>query len=178
MALFYQFNHDSIYCLAYNKTVWNIDERVEAKKTFMGEDAYKEIKKQTDFTVRYGISAPKALPEYLNSYDYMTHYNLAYQNDGNKDDYFNQEEMNHFKSGNPYRYPSVDYYSNEFLNPFKSFFDVNGEFIGGNKIAKYYSNFGVYSTGDMFKMGDGKDARNNIYNMRINVDVQPIDLRP
>ncbi len=135
----------------------------------------KEIKKQADFTVRYGISTPKALPKYLNSYDYMKYYNLAYQNDGNKDDYFSQDEMNNFKSGNQYRYPSVDYYSNEFLKPFKSFFDVNGEFVGGNKIAKYYSNFGVYSAGDMFKMGYGKDARNNIYNMRINVDVKPID---
>ncbi len=135
----------------------------------------KEIKKQTDITARYGISIPKALPKYLNSYDYMDYYNLAYQNDGNDEAYYDQEQMNNFKSGNNYRYPDIDYYSSEFLKPFKSFYDVNGEFVGGNEIAKYYSNFGVYSAGDIFKMGYGEDAKNNVYNMRVNLDVKPLD---
>jgi len=135
----------------------------------------KEAKKQTDFTVRYGISNPIALPKYLNSSDYMNYYNLANKNDGNKGDFFSQEQINNFKFGNQYRYPNIDYYSSDYLKPFKSFYDVNGEFVGGNKIAKYYSNFGVYSAGDIFKMGSGGDARNNVYNMRVNVDVKPLD---
>ena len=135
----------------------------------------KEIKKQTDITARYGISTPKALPKFLNSYDYMDYYNLAYQNDGNNEVYYDQEQMNNFKSGNNYRYPDIDYYSSEFLKPFKSFYDVNGEFVGGNEIAKYYSNFGVYSAGDIFKMGYGEDAKNNVYNIRVNLDVKPLD---
>ncbi len=135
----------------------------------------KEVRKQSDFTVQYGLSTPKALPKFLNSYDYMTYYNLAYNNDGNEEDFYDQEQLNNFKTGNKYRYPDIDYYSSEFLKPFKSFYDVNGEFVGGNQIAKYYSNFGVYSAGDMFKMGYGKEARNNVYNLRINLDVKPLD---
>ena len=61
------------------------------------------------------------------------------------------------------------------MKPFKSFYDVDGEFSGGNEVAKYYSNFGVYSAGDMFKMGYGKDAKNTVYNLRVNLDVKPLD---
>ena len=133
--------------------------------------------KQSDFTVRYGISQPRALPQYLNSADFMQYYNLAYQNDyPGAADVFKESEIINYRLGNQYRYPNVDYYSSEFLKPFKSFFDFNGEFTGGNKFAKYYSNFGWHSNGDMFKTGYGKDARNNIYNMRVNVDVNPNDM--
>ena len=135
----------------------------------------KEVKKSSNITVHYGISTPKALPKYLNSYEYMKYYNLAYQNDGNEDPYYDQQQLDNFKSGNKYRYPDIDYYSSEFLKSFKSYYDVNGEFSGGNEIAKYYSNFGVYSAGDMFKMGYGNDAKNTVYNLRVNLDVKPLD---
>ena len=65
----------------------------------------KDVKKNSDITVRYGISTPTAFPKYMNSYDYMNSYNLAYQNDGNEDPYYDQEQLSNFKSGNKYRYP-------------------------------------------------------------------------
>ena len=133
------------------------------------------VKKQADFTARYGISTPRALPNYLNSADFMRYYNIAYKNDGNSNDFFNQSQIAYYESGNQYRFPNVDYYSSDFLKPFKSFFDLNGEFSGGNQFVKYYSNFGWHSAGDMYNIGYGKDARDNVYNIRVNVDVNPVD---
>lgn len=128
-------------------------------------------KKKSDFSLNYGISTPREMPKYLNSADYMTYFNQARSNDGLSEQ-FTSEEIENYRNGNKYRYPNVDYYSDDYLNKFKSYFDLMGEFSGGNNIAKYYSNIGWYSAGSIIDFGEAKNARNNVFNVRGNVDLK------
>ena len=66
-----------------------------------------------------GFHVAKEFPEYLGSAEYMTLYNEALANDalamGNKyvPKYSQQDISNHASGLNPYRYPNVNYYSDE-----------------------------------------------------------------
>ena len=68
-----------------------------------------------------GLHVAKQFPEYLGSAEYMTLYNEALQNDafalGNayKPAYSQQDIYNHASGLNPYRYPNVNYYSDEYV---------------------------------------------------------------
>lgn len=132
------------------------------------------FKKQSNFSANYGISTPRGEPEYLNAADYMTYYNQARINDGQSES-FSADEIENHRSGNKYRYPDVDYYSDEYLKSFKSYFDLNGQFSGGNDVAKYYSNVGWYSSGGLLDLGEWENARNNVFNVRGNVDLKVND---
>ncbi|MDR0699960.1 MAG: carboxypeptidase regulatory-like domain-containing protein, partial [Tannerella sp.] len=92
----------------------------------------KAYKKTSDFTVNYGLSTPRSnsIPEYLSSAEYMEYYNKARISDGFSPTY-SDETIQNYRTGNKYRYPSVDYYSDEYLKSFRDYFDVNGEFSGG-----------------------------------------------
>jgi len=128
-------------------------------------------KKKSNFTYNYGISTPRELPTYLNSADYMTYFNQARENDG-LDPLYSDETIENYRTGNKYRYPDVDYYSDEYLKSYKSYFDLTGEFSGGNDVAKFYSNIGWYSAGSILDFGEGANARNNVFNVRGNVDLK------
>ena len=63
------------------------------------------FKKRTNFFVEYGISQPKALPEYLGSMDYMKTVNQGFLNDG-KTMKYSEEMLAEAASGNdPLNYP-------------------------------------------------------------------------
>jgi TonB-linked SusC/RagA family outer membrane protein len=128
-------------------------------------------KNVTDVTVNYGISQPKEFPSYLNSAEYMTYYNEALKNDGLSSKY-NKSTIQDYRSGNKYRYPSVDYYSNKYLKPVKNYFDINAQLNGGNNVAQYYSNFGWNSSGSLIDFGRGKKGRDNRFNVRGNADLK------
>jgi TonB-linked SusC/RagA family outer membrane protein len=128
-------------------------------------------KPSSNVILNYGLSKPRELPRFLNSPDYMTYFNLARANDGLTPQFTDAVIENH-RSGNKYRYPSTDYYSSEFLKPFKSYHDVITEFSGGDDNAKFYSNVGWNSTGGLLNFGEGANARNNIFNVRGNVDLK------
>lgn len=131
-------------------------------------------KKRSDFSLNYGISAPRALPKYLNSADYMTYFNQARANDG-LGEQFTEETIENYRTGNKYRYPDVDYYSDEYLRSFKNYYDLTGEFSGGNNVAQYYANVGWNSAGSLLNFGEGAKARNNRFNVRGNVDLKVND---
>ena len=101
----------------------------------------------------------------------MTYFNQARISDGLSAQFADTIIEKH-RSGNKYRYPNVDYYSDEYMKSFKSYFDLTGEFSGGNDIAKYYSNVGWYSAGSILDFGEAANARNNIFNVRGNVDLK------
>ena len=65
-------------------------------------------KRKIGIKVNSGVALPKALPEYLNSADYMTLFNEARRNDGLAELYDATTIQNH-RTGNRYRFPSVDY---------------------------------------------------------------------
>ena len=129
------------------------------------------FKKNSNISVNYGISTPRTLPKFLNSADYMTYFNQARENDGLTPQ-FSDEQIENYRSGNKYRYPDVDYYSDEYMRSFKSYFDLNSEFSGGNETAKYYSNIGWNSSGGILDFGEAANARTNIFNVRGNVDLK------
>lgn len=131
-------------------------------------EAYKS---KSDFSVNYGISTPRATPDFLNSSDFMAYYNQARKNDGLTPQFTDETIENH-RSGNIYRYPNVDYYSDEYLKSSKSYFDFLSEFSGGNEIAKFYANMGWYSAGSIINFGEAQNARNNVFNVRGNVDLK------
>ena len=127
-----------------------------------------------NISLNYGVSTPLSLPKYLNSADYMTYYNQARLNDG-LDPQYSEEMIENYRSGNKYRYPDVDYYSNEYVKSFRPYLDLNAEFSGGNQTAKYYLNFGMNSLGGWLNFGQGAKARYNTFNIRGNVDMKIID---
>ena len=129
------------------------------------------FKNKSNFSFNSGISTPRATPKFLNSADYMTAFNQARANDGLTAQYPDVTIQN-YRTGNTYRYPNVDYYSSEYMKSFKNYVDMQGEFSGGNDIAKYYANMGWYSDGGILNFGQAAEARNNIFNVRGNVDLK------
>lgn len=128
-------------------------------------------KKQINATAFYGISRPSALPQYLSSADYMELYNEARLNDGLGVQY-SPTQIQNFRTGNPYRYPSVDYYSSEYLKQQKPFSRAMVDFSGGNNVATYYTNIGWTQTGSLYNFGEGKSMNSNVFNVRGNIDLK------
>lgn len=128
-------------------------------------------KRQINAQAFYGISRPAELPEYLSSADYMQLYNEARLNDGLGAQY-SPDLIQKYRNGNPYRYPSVDYYSSEYLKSLRPFSRATVDFSGGNSVATYYSNIGWSQTGSLYNFGEGKGAKSNVFNIRGNVDLK------
>ncbi|WP_164972582.1 SusC/RagA family TonB-linked outer membrane protein [Lacibacter luteus] len=121
--------------------------------------------------VNSGVALPSELPNYLNSSEYMTLYNEARNNDGLTNLYDATTIQNH-ASGNPYRYPSVDYYSSQYLKKHQNATDANAEFSGGNRNARFYSNIGWSNSSTLLNIGEGKNENDNRLNVRGNVDLK------
>lgn len=119
----------------------------------------------------YGINKPSALPQYLNSSDYMRLYNEAKVNDGLQALY-TDAQIAAYTNENPYRYPSVDYYSKPWLKDYKTFSRVTTELSGGNNVATYYSNIGWEQNGSLLNFGAGDKGKQNKFNIRGNVDMK------
>ncbi|QIP13681.1 SusC/RagA family TonB-linked outer membrane protein [Spirosoma aureum] len=128
-------------------------------------------KKQINATAFYGISRPSALPEYLSSADYMELYNEARVNDGLSVQY-SPAVIQNFRTGNTYRYPSVDYYSGDYLKKLRPFSRAMVDFSGGNNVATYYANAGWTQTGSLYNFGEGKSMKSNVFNVRGNIDLR------
>lgn len=129
----------------------------------------KAQKREINVSGYYGIAKPKELPQYLGSADYMDLYNEASVNDGLPIKY-PAATIENYRTGNPYRYTSVDYYSPEYLKSFRTFSKMMTEFSGGNNNTTFYANIGWGRDGSLMNFGDGKDANNNRFNARANVD--------
>ena len=128
-------------------------------------------KKEINVTGYYGIATPLALPKYLSSADYMELNNEARINDGLAPQ-FDAATIANYRSGDPYRYPSVDYYSGEYLQNIKPFSKIMTELSGGNDVATYYTNVGWEQTGSLLNFGAGELAKQNRFNVRGNVDLK------
>jgi TonB-linked SusC/RagA family outer membrane protein len=131
----------------------------------------KTQKREINVSGYYGIAKPKALPQYLGSADYMELYNEASVNDGLPVKY-DGTTIGNYRTGNPYRYPSTDYYSPEYLKPFRTYSKVMTEFSGGNNNTTFYANLGWGRDGSLMNFGEGKNANNNRFNARANVDLR------
>lgn len=127
-------------------------------------------RKSAKVSVRYGIKDPISLPNYLGSADYMELYNEALINDGNIP-YYDAESIENHRSGvNPYRYPDVDLYSNEYLRSMAQTANVVTEFSGGSDKTQYYVNMGWAHDQSLVALNPTANAGQNRFNVRGNID--------
>lgn len=139
--------------------------------TKMGE-AYKQ---KFSVIAETGVALPITLPQYLGSAEYMKYRNQAAINDGLAAP-FSQETIDNFASGNnPYRYPNVDLYSDEYLKEYLNESKAGIEFSGGNRITRYYANLGWINRKTLYKIGEANDAGSNKFNVRSNLDINITD---
>lgn len=126
---------------------------------------------QVSLRANTGFNVMKSLPEYLGSAEYMTYYNQARKNDG-LDPLYSAEDIYHHSTGsNPFRYPNINYYSDEYIKESFNRTDVTAEIEGGGQRAHFYSNVGYYHQGDYLNFGEGKHNGVSRLNVRGNVDV-------
>ncbi|NJX14332.1 SusC/RagA family TonB-linked outer membrane protein [Tamlana crocina] len=127
-------------------------------------------KKEINVNVRTGISVPIALPNYLSSAAYMQLFNEARNNDG-LDNFYDPALIQNFRSGsNKYKYPDVDLYSSEYVQPFINTTSIISEFSGGNDKNQYYVNVGWNRNEDWVNINDDINAGTNRFNLRGNID--------
>ena len=124
-----------------------------------------------DIRANTGLYVPKAYPNYLDAASYMNLYNEACRNDGISEKYKQSEIYNTAMKTNPYRYPDIDFYSSDYLKDTYNRSDVTGEISGGNKSARYYTNFGMSYNNSLMKYGEQKKNSDLQYNVRANVDM-------
>lgn len=127
------------------------------------------LKKDMRVFGEYGISVPKATPDYLGSADYMKVYNQALINDGKAPKY-SQDVIDATIAGtDPVRYPDEDYYSNRYVKDYVSYSNFYAEASGGNTNAQYYVNVGWKHNEGWMNKGTEKT---DVLNVRGNVDYQ------
>lgn len=129
-------------------------------------------RQKIDIRVNAGANVPKGFPKYLGSAEYMTLYNEARRNDGLPELYTQETIYNYASGKNPYRYPSVDYYTSDYLKKMYGRYDVTAEISGGNDKARYYTNIGFQTAGSLLNFGEAvSNNSSDRLNIRGNIDV-------
>ena len=114
---------------------------------------------------------PISYPKYLGAAEYMTLYNEARVNDGMDPLYSATDIYNHGSGINPYRYPDVNLYSDEYLKKSYNESDVTAEISGGSEKARFYTNVNLYNIGSLVKVGEAQKDRTTRFSVRGNIDV-------
>ena len=118
-----------------------------------------------------GWHVAKEFPEYLGSAEYMTLYNEACANDGLKARYTQMDIYNHASGSNPYRYPNVNYYSDEYIRKVYNRSEGTLEIQGGGARAHFYTNINYYRAEDLINFGLAKENYTDRFSVRGNVDL-------
>ena len=128
---------------------------------------------QINANANTGFYFAKEFPEYLGSAEYMTLYNEACLNDqlatGAK--YSQQDIYNHASGLNSYRYPNVNYYSDEYIRKAYNRSEGTLEIQGGGTRAHFYTNINYYRLEDLLNFGNAKDNYTDRFSVRGNVDL-------
>ncbi len=124
-----------------------------------------------DVRTNVGVNVTKSYPKYLGSGEYMALYNEARVNDGLNPLYSEEDIYNYASGNNPYRYPNVDYFSENYLQKAYTRYDATMEISGGNESARYYTNVGFWSEGSVMDFGQAANNGNDRFNIRGNVDL-------
>ena len=131
---------------------------------------------QVSANVNTGFHLAKAMPEYLNSAEYMTYYNQARKNDGLDELYSPMEIYNYANANDPYRYPDVNLYSSDYINNYYNRTDASVQMRGGSKKTRYFSSVAYVRNGDYLNFGEAKKAGSNSLSIRGNVDMDMSDI--
>jgi TonB-linked SusC/RagA family outer membrane protein len=128
-----------------------------------------------NINMRYGFKDPISLPKYIGSAEYMTLYNEARTND-NLGLQFDAALIQEYKNNtNPYRYPDVDFYSEDYLRSQATTTDVTTEFLGGNDKTQYYVNMGWNYNQSLVSINPDANVGSNRFNIRGNIDFKVND---
>ncbi len=120
-----------------------------------------------------GFHVAKEFPEYLGSAEYITLYREALTNDGIAiPEKYSQQNIYNYASGqNPYRYPNVNYYSDEYIRKAYNRSEGTLEIQGGGQRAHFYTNINYYRNEDLLNFGPAKDNYTDRFSVRGNVDL-------
>ena len=124
-----------------------------------------------------GFHVAKEFPEYLGSAEYMTLYNEALANDARAmgspyvPRYTQMDIYNHASGLNPYRYPNVNYYSDDYVRKVYNRSEATLEIQGGGSRAHFYTNINYYRSEDLINFGPAKDNYTDRFSVRGNVDL-------
>ena len=120
-----------------------------------------------------GWHVAKEFPEYLGSAEYITLYREALTNDGIAipDKYSIQNIYNYASGKNPYRYPNVNYYSDEYIRKAYNRSEGTLEIQGGGSRANFYTNINYYRFEDLLNFGPAQDNYTDRFSVRGNVDL-------
>lgn len=118
------------------------------------------------------IYTPKEYPTYLSSAPYMKLYNEARVNDGNTPAYSENEIYAYAQGDNPYRYPSINFFSSDYLKKSYQRYEGIAEFSGGGQFAHFYANVGLYHANDLLNFGESKNNGITRLNVRGNIDLR------
>ena len=128
-------------------------------------------KKIINMSFEQGMNTPIEIPKYLNSKDYMTLYNEAQTNDNpSKVPDYDPIEIAKYNGSNPYRYPDLNYYGQNYLRSFSNSTRFFGEFSGGNNVASYYTNIGWEHQDVLYRADNGQNNGTDRLRVRGNVD--------
>lgn len=126
---------------------------------------------QIQANANVGFHVAKEFPEYLGSAEYMTLYNEARANDALVPRYSQMDIYNHAAGLNPYRYPNVNYYSDEYIRKVYNRSEATLEIQGGGQRAHFYTNINYYRSEDLINFGHAKDNYTDRLSVRGNVDL-------
>ena len=126
---------------------------------------------QINVNANTGFHVAKEFPEYLGSAEDMTLYNEARLNDGKDLRYSQMDIYNHAVGLNPYRYPNVNYYSDDYVRKVYNRSDATVEIQGGGQRAHFYTNINYYRFEDLINFGPAKDNYTDRFSVRGNVDL-------
>ena len=128
---------------------------------------------QINVNANTGFHVAKEFPEYIGSAEYMTLYREALINDGKAvpEKYSDQNIYNHASGLNPYRYPNVNYYSDEYIRKVYNRSEGTVEIQGGGQRAHFYTNINYYRSEDLLNFGPAKDNYTDRFSVRGNVDL-------
>ena len=124
-----------------------------------------------DVNANTGFHVAKEFPEYLGSAEYMTLFNEACVNDGDRAKYSQMDIYNHASGQNPYRYPNVNYYSDEYVRKIYNRSEGTLQIQGGGPRAHFYTNINYYRAEDLLNFGVAKKNYTDRFSVRGNVDL-------
>jgi TonB-linked SusC/RagA family outer membrane protein len=133
-------------------------------------------------TVQTAAQQPFNVPKYLDSYNALTLFREALNNDGLNANLYTDEYINKFRDrSNPtyqYLYPNVDW-TKELIKPYSIMTQSNLNVNGGSSTARYFVSMGYLKQDGLYNYDDlnayNINAVMNKYNFRSNID---IDLTP
>lgn len=117
------------------------------------------------------LNVPKSYTKYLGSAEYMTLYNEARANDGLAPA-FSAEDIYRYGSGeNPWRYPDINFFSEDYVKSHYMKYEGQAEFRGGGKYAQYFAMVGLNHTNSIMNFGEGKKNGTTRLYARGNIDL-------